>query len=204
MDYQDLRVEYEVKGLRESAVAASPFDQFRSWMSDAVSAVVPEANTMMLATATLDGRPSVRAVLLKEFSDEGLLFFTNYLSTKGKNLAENPQASVGFLWQTLHRQIRIEGSVVRASAEVSSAYFDTRPEEARRGAVASPQSSVIPEGWLAERIEEVDPSSRPDNWGGYVIVPELFEFWQGQPSRLHDRIRYLLIDGLWQVDRLAP
>lgn len=204
MDYQDLRVEYEVRGLSQTNVAASPFDQFRAWMGDAIHAEVAEPNAMMLATATADGKPSVRAVLLKDFSDQGLLFFTNYLSDKGRNLAENPQASVAFLWQSLHRQVRVSGSVVRASAQLSDAYFDSRPEESRRGAVASPQSHVVSEGWLTERIAEVDPTKRPEHWGGFVIIPTSFEFWQGQPSRLHDRIRYRLDDSSWQVDRLAP
>ncbi len=204
MDYQGLRVEYESAGLTPADMAENPFDEFRSWMAAAVGHEVAEPNTMMLATANSSGRPSVRAVLLKDFSDQGLLFFTNYDSEKGRDIAVNPQASVAFLWQPLHRQVRISGSIRKADSGVSDAYFDTRPEPARRGAVASPQSQVIPEDWLGGQAEAVASLRRPANWGGYLLAPDMFEFWQGQPSRLHDRLRYRLADGVWSIDRLAP
>jgi pyridoxamine 5'-phosphate oxidase len=204
MDYEDLRIEYESAGLKPADVAESPFDQFRSWMAEAVAHEVAEPNTMMLATASSTGRPSVRAVLLKDFSDEGVVFFTNYESEKGRDIAANPQASAAFLWEPLHRQVRISGAVREVEESVSDAYFDTRPEPARRGALASPQSQVIPEDWLASQVEEVTDLTRPANWGGYLLVPDVFEFWQGQPSRLHDRVRYRLAYGGWSIDRLAP
>ena len=204
MDYQDLRVEYESAGLTPADVAENPFDEFRSWLAEAVGHEVAEPNTMMLATANSSGRPSVRAVLLKDFSDQGLLFFTNYESEKGRDIAVNPQASVALLWHPLHRQVRISGSIRKVSSDVSDAYFDTRPEPARRGAVASPQSRVIPEDWLDDQAGAVADLRRPTNWGGYLLEPDMFEFWQGQPSRLHDRLRYRLADTVWTIDRLAP
>jgi pyridoxamine 5'-phosphate oxidase len=204
MDYQGLRVEYQSAGLTLADVAENPFDEFRSWLAEAVGHEAEEPNTMMLATANSSARPSVRAVLLKDFSDQGLLFFTNYESEKGRDIAVNPQASVSLLWQPLHRQVRISGSIRKANSDVSDTYFDIRPEPARRGAVASPQSRVIPEDWLDDQAGAVADLRRPTNWGGYLLEPDMFEFWQGQPSRLHDRLRYRLADGVWSIDRLAP
>jgi pyridoxamine 5'-phosphate oxidase len=208
----DLRRDYVLQGLSESDVDADPFQQFRAWFSDALAAHLIEPNAMILATATKDGRPSARAVLLKGFDERGFVFYTNYESRKGQELAENPWAALVFLWEELERQIRIEGRVEKASSEESDAYFRSRPLGSRLSATLSHQSQVISSrGVLEHRLQELmvenanEDVPRPPYWGGYQLSPTSIEFWQGRPNRLHDRLRYrLLQDGKWLLERLSP
>lgn len=207
----DIRIEYKQQSLLETDVAADPFDQFMKWWEEAVNSQIHEVNAMTLATATKNGLPSARIVLLKGVSKEGFVFFTNYQSHKGKEMEENPHASLVFFWKELERQVRVEGTVEKISAEDSDAYFASRPEGSRIGAWASPQSSVIAK---RETIEDNVTKykqqfsngeiPRPGHWGGYIVKPVLIEFWQGRPSRLHDRIQYKLKEGSWAIERLAP
>lgn len=177
-----------------------------------MSAQIDELNAMTLATASADGVPSARTVLLKDFSDEGFVFFTNYESYKGRQLAENPRASLLFFWKELERQVRIVGVVQKVSEEESDNYFRSRPVLSQIGAIVSPQSTVIESrDWLEERYNQLqqqlapDAIQRPAHWGGYIVKPVRIEFWQGRPSRLHDRIEYSLQeDGTWKIERLAP
>jgi pyridoxamine 5'-phosphate oxidase len=190
---------------------ADPIVEFRAWFDAAVAAQVPSVNAMTLATVDENGRPSARIVLLKEIDDRGLVFFTNYDSRKGKHLAANPHAALVVFWEPMHRQVRIEGSVERITAAESDAYFATRPRGSQLGAIASPQSQPIQSrailedriAALAVTLGDATPP-RPEHWGGYRVLPELVEFWQGQPSRLHDRVRYTRGTGTWLRDRLAP
>jgi pyridoxamine 5'-phosphate oxidase len=201
-----------VQGLRETDVDADPFQQFRCWLDQAVAAQLPQPLGMTLATATADGRPSARLVLLRGCDERGFVFFTNYESRKALELANNPQAALVFYWAELDRQVRIEGTVERVSAEESDAYFRSRPWGSRLGAWASPQSQVIASRDVLERsMEELTaryPDSdvpRPPYWGGYRVIPVSIEFWQGQANRLHDRLRYRRRDGdSWLLERLAP
>ncbi len=208
-----LREDYQSQPLNTSEMEAEPANQLRQWFQDALSAGVREPNAMTLATATPDGKPSARIVLLKDFGPEGFSFFTNYQSRKGSQLKENPHVALVFLWHDLHRQVRIEGQVERLSAEASEAYFQNRPRGSQVGAWASPQSSVLDgREWLEQRIEAVekqyeglDKLPLPGFWGGYLVKPAMFEFWQGQTSRLHDRFRYSpKLGGGWLIERLAP
>lgn len=209
---QALRMEYTRSGLLEEDTAALPVDQFARWMNEAVEAAVPDANAMTLSTATPEGTPSARVVLLKDFSAAGFTFFTNYRSRKGRELATNPQASLHFFWKELQRQVLIEGFVSEIENAVSREYFATRPRESQLGAWASAQSEVLEGGRqeLEDRFaatahhyegKEVDC---PPHWGGYLLVPFRFEFWQGRPSRLHDRIDFRYDDGQWRRARLSP
>ncbi len=199
-------------GLRESDVDPDPFNQFRSWLDQALAANLPQPFGMALATATNAGRPSVRMVLLRGFDERGFVFFTNYQSRKAQELANNPQAALVFYWPELDRQVRIEGTVQRISAEESDAYFQSRERGSRLGAWASPQSQVIAsrealESCMEELAAKYRDSDvpRPLHWGGYRLVAEVIEFWQGQPNRLHDRLRYRRVDGdVWLLERLAP
>ncbi len=195
--------------LNEADVPADPLLLFNKWLEEAIGGGVPEPNAMTLATVGRDGKPAARVVLLKEVSGGGFVFYTNYLSDKGRELEQNPNASLVFLWLEMQRQVRISGRVVKVNAEESDAYFAIRPRSSQAGAVASPQSTVI-EGRdeLEARFEEVlsqDGSiDRPPHWGGYRLMPDNVEFWQGRESRLHDRLRYgKLADG-WKLERLAP
>ena len=207
-----IRTEYAQKALKESDMDVDPIRQFNTWWQQALEAKIIEVNAMTLATASADGVPSARTVLLKGFSERGFNFFTNYNSFKGRQLAENPKASLLFFWKELERQVRITGIVEKLSSEESNAYFQSRPRASQVGAVASPQSQVIESRqWLDEKYEEAIKQSentdvqRPLHWGGYNVRPVIIEFWQGRPGRLHDRIQYtLLADGRWKIERLAP
>lgn len=209
----DARKEYECGELDESSVDRDPVRQFSVWYDDAVAAGVPEPEAMTLATATPDGRPSARIVLLRGFDSHGFCFFTNYDGHKGRELAANPQAALVFHWADLERQVRIEGRVEKTTAAESDAYFKSRPAKSRIGAWSSPQSEVIANRAALEKLFEEFQSAHPDdsaiprptNWGGYRVVPDRIEFWQGRRSRLHDRIRFRREgDGPWIIERLAP
>lgn len=208
----DLRRDYSLKELSELSVADDPFSQFSKWMDEALhSDMAAEATAMVLATVDEDRRPSARVVLLKEFSENGFTFFTNYESRKGRDLASNPNAFIHFFWAELERQVSISGLVAKVSREESEAYFRSRPRESRIGAWASAQSSVIPSrADLEEKVQQLQVQYRdqeiplPPHWGGFRLVPEAFEFWQGRASRLHDRICYELVDGQWSIFRRSP
>lgn len=207
------RKEYEQATLDETTVARDPIRQFAAWYDEAVAAGVPEPEAMTLATATPAGRPSARVVLLRGFDARGFCFYTNYGSHKGRELTANPHAALTFHWPDLERQIRIEGRVEQTTAAESDEYFRTRPSTSRIGAWSSPQSEVISDRGSLEalfarfRADHPDDSAipRPPNWGGFRVVPERIEFWQGRPSRLHDRLRFRRdADGAWILERLAP
>ena len=210
MRIADLRQEYMRAGLAEKDAAADPFKQFDRWFHDAVRAELSLPNAMTLATATAAGRPSARAVLLKNVDAAGFVFYTNYLSRKGRELAENPYASLMFLWAQLERQVRIEGAIEKVSDQESDAYYESRPLGSRLGAWASPQSMVLPNrlalatkvGAIVLRYGKNPP--RPPHWGGYRVLPETIEFWQGRRNRLHDRLQYTKHAGGWKIERLAP
>jgi pyridoxamine 5'-phosphate oxidase len=205
-----LRRDFTSRGLDESEVARDPFEQFRRWMDEALSADIIDANAMNLATVGPDGRPSSRIVLLKGFDRDGLVFFTNYESRKGRDFAANPFAAVNFFWPQLDRQIAVSGSVERTSREESEAYFHSRPLESRFSALASQQSAAISSrADLERRVAELreqygDSPPCPAFWGGFRVRPDRFEFWQGRPNRLHDRIEYRLAGGRWEIRRLSP
>lgn len=208
----DIRKDYKQRTLSEDEVNNNPILQFNEWWKEALNAGIDEVNAMTLATASADGVPSARIVLLKGFDDNGFVFFTNYNSYKGKNILENPRACLVFFWKELERQVRITGLTEKVSAAESDAYFNSRPEASRIGAWASPQSEVISSRkWLEEHERElveqfkISPIGRPVHWGGYRVKPVTVEFWQGRPSRLHDRIQYSLQEnGDWKIERLAP
>ena len=219
----DIRKDYKLASLEEADVASNPIDQFTRWWNEAVASQIDEVNAMTLATVNAAGVPAARIVLLKGYNPSGFIFFTNYESDKGKNLAQNPNAALVFFWKELERQIRIEGTVQKVSAEESDRYFNSRPASSRIGAWASPQSAVIENRLVIEQNVERyssifanDSIERPDHWGGYIVKPTSIEFWQGRSSRLHDRIRYKLetndynaatdtrTDANWTIERLAP
>ncbi|MGB3288221.1 MAG: pyridoxamine 5'-phosphate oxidase [Burkholderiaceae bacterium] len=210
MSVADIRQKYEKFELLEASVAATPLEQFTLWFDEALKAQVPEPNAMTLATATPSGRPSARIVLLKGFDERGLMFFTNYTSRKGGELADNPHASLLFFWPALERQVRLEGAVEKVSAAESDEYFHSRPLGSRIGAWASPQSQPITHAELEARNAAMTESlgadpARPPHWGGYRLKPDYVEFWQGRPSRLHDRLVFQRGPGdQWSRQRLAP
>jgi pyridoxamine-phosphate oxidase len=210
MSVADLRQKYGKFELLESGMAATPFEQFTTWFSEALQAGVPEPNAMTVATLGPDLHPSARIVLLKGFDDRGFVFYTNYESRKGQELAAHPRASLLFFWQPLERQVRIEGRIEKTSAEESDTYFRSRPLGSRIGAWVSPQSRPITRETLEQRTAEMTASlgedpPRPPHWGGYRVIPHYVEFWQGRPSRLHDRVAYQLQEnGNWVLQRLAP
>jgi pyridoxamine 5'-phosphate oxidase len=208
----DLRKEYTSQNLLESDVASDPIYQFEKWWQQAVSSQVIEPNAMTLATASRDGLPSARIVLLKGFDKNGFIFYTNYNSYKAVQLEENPKACLVFFWKELERQIRIIGLVKKTSPEASDIYFLSRPKASQIGAIASPQSQVIESReWIDEYFRKLSEEykdkviKRPGHWGGYIVQPVIIEFWQGRPGRLHDRIQYSVQEnGLWKIERLAP
>ena len=208
-----LRVEYGGGGLDERHCETNPIVQFERWIKDAQAADLKEPNAMSLATATSDGRPSVRIVLLKEVSDVGFVFYTNYGSRKAQEMETNPFVALTFYWPELERQVRVEGKATRVPREQSEAYFRTRPKGSRLGAWASRQSEVLPsraplEAKLIEletQYAGTDDVPAPEFWGGYCVVPEVIEFWQGRPNRLHDRLRYRKKgEQGWVIERLSP
>ncbi|WP_448519967.1 pyridoxamine 5'-phosphate oxidase [Rhodoflexus sp.] len=212
MSIADLRKDYLKGSLDEKDLNANPFKQFETWFQDARDAGIDEPNAMTLATATKDGKPSARVVLLKGFDERGFVFFTNYESRKGRELSENPNAALCFHWQKLERQVNIVGSVEKISTEDSEAYFNSRPLASRYGAWASRQSEPLESKTaLLARVAElalkypIGNVPLPPFWGGFRVVPDELQFWQGQPSRLHDRFRYLKqTNGVWKIDRLSP
>jgi pyridoxamine 5'-phosphate oxidase len=201
-----------MSGLDEKEIDRDPIRQFQIWLDDAITANIPLAEAMTLATATPDGRPAARMVLLKQVDQDGFVFFTNYRSAKARQLDANPYAALVFYWNLLERQVRVEGSVVRTSAEESREYFQTRPRESQIGAWASEQSEVIAgRDVLEQRAQELETLycdrdiDCPEHWGGYRLKPERIEFWKGRLGRLHDRILYqLMSDNTWSISRLAP
>jgi pyridoxamine 5'-phosphate oxidase len=210
MSIADIRTDYKRGALDEEHADADPIKQFSRWWDEALKSEALEANAMTLATADASGRPSARTVLVKDFDARGFVFYTNYDSRKGRDLAANPRASLLFFWPELERQVRIDGTVEKVSAEESDAYFNSRPLASRIGAWASPQSQPISgKAWLMAKAAEMGVRHglnppRPPHWGGYRLRPEEMEFWQGRPSRLHDRLLYRPDGSGWRRQRLAP
>lgn len=211
---EDFRRHYLHDGLRKADCDPCPVSQLKSWIQQALDASPGEwfeVNAMTLSTSSASGEVGSRVVLLKRLDERGLVFFTNYASEKGRQLAENPRASVGFYWPHLERQVRVVGEVARVDAGLSDEYFQSRPRGSQLGAVASEQSAVVANrGVLEQRLSELEqqhdgqPIPRPEQWGGYLLAPSRFEFWQGRPDRLHDRIRYRLEAANWVIERLSP
>ncbi len=215
MNIAHLRQDYQLKSLDISDIDPNPYVQFSKWFEEALKSEILEPNAMTLATVSDEGKPSARIVLLKGIHTEGygFVFYTNYDSKKGQQMAVNPHVALCFNWLDLQRQIRIEGTVEKISSDISADYFSSRPKASQIGALASPQSQVVPNrAFLEENYQKITEQyadtqgvPRPENWGGYVVRPTLIEFWQGRRSRLHDRLCYTLqVDGSWKIERLAP
>jgi pyridoxamine 5'-phosphate oxidase len=212
MKLADLRQDYRLASLDISDVANDPIEQFKKWFDEAVKSELLEPNAMTLATVSAQGKPSARVVLLKGIENQGFVFYTNYESRKGEQLAANPNAALCFCWLELQRQVRIEGTIEKIDAAASDAYFQSRPVGSRIGAWASPQSDVIEdravleqnEAFYKKRFDTEGVLPRPEHWGGYILKPTLIEFWQGRSSRLHDRILYVFDGAEWDIVRLAP
>lgn len=207
----NLRHDFTLQHLDESLVEQDPFLQFEKWLKEATQAQLPEPNAMILSTADKEGRPSGRVLLLRDFSSEGFIFYTNYESRKGKEIAENPFGAMTFFWQQLERQVRIEGKLQKLKEDLSDTYFSGRPRESQIGAWTSPQSKKLKN---RNELDELNKKfhekfkdkevARPKHWGGYTLVPEKIEFWQGRAGRLHDRLVYQKVENSWQMYRLAP
>lgn len=211
MDIFDLRREFTLEELDEKDVLQNPIEQLGQWLKYAIEKKVPEPNAMNLATVGADGKPSSRILLLKQIRDDGLVFFSNYRSKKGRQIEENPNCAVNFVWYELERQVRIEGQIQKITEQESDLYFNTRSADSKIGAWASEQSEVVPgREYLDKQVKDFESKfdsymiERPSYWGGYIIRPSLFEFWQGRKNRLHDRIQYRYKDGSWIIERLAP
>lgn len=207
----DIRKDYMLRTFDEQDINPDPFEQFKHWLHEAIQSEVHEPNAMTLATADADGQPHARIVLLKGFDHDGAVFFTNYESHKGRQLEQNPRVALVFFWPELERQVRIEGQASKVDPEHSDRYFLSRPLGSQIGAHASPQSTVIVNRQhLEDRVKEFEelfaqqPLLRPEHWGGYVVKPERFEFWQGRSSRLHDRFLFTRQNQMWHCERLAP
>lgn len=210
-DISQIRKDYRKKQIIEADFPENPVQQFQKWFDEAIKEQVVEVNAMVLSTVNQNARPSSRVVLLKGIKNDCFLFYTNYESNKGKQLSQNPMVSLNFFWPELERQVRIEGRAEKVSQEISDTYFLSRPRDSKIGAWVSPQSEV-----LSSRSELEDKLSffnnkfsegeipRPEHWGGYAVVADLIEFWQGGANRLHDRLRYRLVNDLWEIERLAP
>ena len=211
MSLHNLRQTYTVGALNEDELLADPLEQFQIWLNEALASPIKEATAMSLATVDADGQPSVRMVLLKGLDQGGFIFYSNYESRKGKALAAHPKAALGFYWDVLERQVRIEGVVSKLSREASESYFKSRPYGSQLGALASRQSEVLESRTVLEK-KLADLKKRyqenevplPRDWGGYLVYPDRIEFWQGRPSRLHDRLRYSHTQDGWHIDRLSP
>lgn len=207
----EFREEYKKGELNEAEVKANPMEQFQQWLQTAIESAIPEPNAMTLATCTANGKPSARVVLLKEINKNGFVFFTNYLSQKGRELLENPFAALVFDWHVIERQVRVEGRVEKLSIEESDIYFNERPREAQIGAWTSPQSKILKnreelnilQNSYEEKFQNIQ-IPRPPHWGGFIVLPTTIEFWQGRPSRLHDRLVYHKTEEGWTLHRLAP
>lgn len=205
-----LRREYEAEGLDATQMSDDPFSEFEIWLSGVFAIDLAEPNTFVLATVDAEGRPSARALLMKDFSEDGLVFYTNLDSRKSRDLKANPAAAATFFWVPLHRQVRFEGDVTKVDDHVADAYFQTRPRGAQIAAHASRQSQVVGSDELEAAYAQLsaefgdDEIPRPDDWGGWRLVPTSVEFWQGRPNRFHDRIRYRLEGGEWTKERLSP
>lgn len=211
MDLFNLRRDFSLKTLDEKDVLQSPIAMLQLWLDEAIQAEAMEPTAMTVCTVNAEGRPSSRVVLVKEIKQDGLVFFSNYESHKGQDIDSNKHVALSFMWHELERQVRVEGIIEKASDEASTTYFNMRPRGSQIGAWASPQSKVIPNrAYLDKKIDEVTKQfeginiSKPVHWGGYIIRPTYFEFWQGRKSRLHDRIQYSLDEKGWKIERLAP
>lgn len=209
--FASLREEFTKGSLKRDDLMPNPLDQFGIWMQQAIESRCLHPNAVSLGTVSEDGMPNVRIVLLKDFGDEGFVFYTNYDSQKGQELTHNPMACLNFFWGELERQVRINGRIIKTSSKDSDLYFQSRPRLSQLGAMASPQSNVLNnENVLEETYRELliqfgdKPIMRPNHWGGYVLIPDKMEFWQGRANRLHDRFRYSKKDQKWKIERIAP